>query len=106
MKKTIFVCAAGLGLLLGCATPSAQHAARSPATTRSQVSAPEETDAETTELAAAADQTDGEKVICESGPTTGSRLPRVVCRTPLQIEQEREASERWLRDGQRLPRFQ
>ncbi len=105
MKKMIFVCAAGFGLLAGCATSSAQHAARSPATTQSQVSAPEETDAEATEVAAA-DQPGGEKVICENGPTTGSRLPRVVCRTPREMEEEREASQRWLREGQRQPRFQ
>jgi hypothetical protein len=107
LKKTIFVCAAGLGLMVGCATPSAQQRMARSQAVEAEVAAQAEAETETeTEEMAVAGQRPGDKLICENAPPAGSRFPRTVCRTARDLEQERDTAQRFLRDGQRTPRFQ
>jgi len=105
LKKTIFVCAAGLGLMVGCATPSAQQRMARSQAVEVEAASEAEADSEGTDVAVAA-RSRGDTLICENEPPAGSRLPRTVCRTARDLETERANSQRFLLEGQRTPRFQ
>jgi hypothetical protein len=87
-----------MGLVVGCATAAPPQQAPS-ATAQSQ-------QAEKTAVADAKDaKKDPDKtLICESVPVTGSHIPRKVCRTVRQVEEEREAAQKAIRDAEKINR--
>jgi len=84
-----------MGLAVGCATTAPPQQAPS-ATAQSQ----QEDKAAVTEAKKDPDRT----LVCESVPVTGSHIPRKVCRTLRQVEQEREAAQKALREADRVNR--
>jgi hypothetical protein len=86
---------AAVGLLFGCATasPPPQSTSAAPAAQSAQSTQKDGT-------AVAAAKTDPDKtLICESETVTGTRIPKKVCRTQRQVDAEREAAEKAVRDG-------
>jgi hypothetical protein len=84
-----------MGLGVGCATATPPQQAPS-ATAQSQ-------QADKTAVADAKKDPD-RTLICESVPVTGSHIPRKVCRTVRQVEQEREAAQKAVRDAEKVNR--
>lgn len=92
MRMTKSAWALVLGLTLGCATTAPQRPEASAASTSTAPSAA------TTAVATAPAKEDPDKLICESRQVTGSRLPKQVCRTARQIEEERAAGQKAVTD--------
>jgi hypothetical protein len=80
---------AGVGLFLGCATASPPPQPTSAAQSTQKDGA----------AAATAKQDPDQTLICESETVTGTRIPKKVCRTQRQVDAEREAAEKAVRDG-------
>jgi hypothetical protein len=87
-----------MGLFLGCATAT-------PAQQASSATA-QDPQAEKTAVADAKDakQDPDRTLICESIKVTGSHIPRKVCRTARQVQEEREAAEKAIRDADKINR--
>jgi hypothetical protein len=86
MARTIIALASILAS--ACAAPTATAGGSAPLKTQAgtaQASAPEATPPET-------------KLVCEMERPVGSNIPRRVCRTPEQIEREREAAQTKMRE--------
>jgi len=88
MRKLFVVFVAGVGLLLGCATTSAQQ-------TSSQNQELEGEEEET--VAEAEAQRPRTKLVCETQNVTGSHIPQKICRHVRDAEAEREAAQEYLR---------
>jgi hypothetical protein len=88
MKTSLALCALALGATLGCAssptTPAAPTADSNAAVPVEQVSTTVSADGNTVTT------DDGDKLICRSIASTGTRLKERVCKTKSQIEAERE----------------
>jgi hypothetical protein len=84
-----------MGLGVGCATATPPQQAPN-ATAQSQ-------QADKTAVADAKKDPDS-TLICENVPVTGTRIPRKVCRTQRQVEQEREAAQKAIRDADKINR--
>jgi vancomycin resistance protein YoaR len=87
-----------MGLVIGCATATPAQQAPS-ATAQGQQA----------DKTAVADAKDAKKdpdrtLICESVKVTGSHIPRKVCRTARQVQEEREAAEKAIRDADKINR--
>jgi hypothetical protein len=87
-----------MGLVLGCAT------ATPPQQTPSSTAQGQQ--AEKTAVADAKDakKDPGSTLICESVRVTGSHIPRKVCRTARQIEEEREAAQKAMQNAEKVNR--
>jgi hypothetical protein len=104
VKMTRFGWCLGVGLFLGCATasPPPQNAT---ATATSTQSVQSDSSAKK-DGAAVATKDDPNKLVCESETLTGTRIPKKICRSQRQIDAEREAAEKAVRDGNRnRPKF-
>lgn len=95
MKRMIFGVVVMMGLGVGCATAAPPQQAPN-ATAQSQ-------QADKTAVEGAKKDPD-HTLVCESVPVTGSHIPRKVCRTLRQIEQEREAAQKALRETEKVNR--
>jgi hypothetical protein len=95
MKRMIFGAVVMMGLGMGCATATPAQQAPS-ATAQGQ-------QADKGAVADAKKDPD-RTLICESVPVTGSHIPRKVCRTVRQVEQEREAAQKAVRDAEKVNR--
>jgi hypothetical protein len=84
-----------MGLGVGCATATPSQQAPN-ATAQSQ-------QGDKTAVADAKKDPD-RTLICESVPITGSHIPRKICRTLRQVEQEREAAQKAFRDAEKVNR--
>jgi len=84
-----------MGLGVGCATATPPQQAPN-ATAQGQ-------QADKTAVADAKKDPD-RTLICESVPVTGSHIPRKICRTLRQVEQEREAAQKAIRDADKVNR--
>jgi hypothetical protein len=84
-----------MGLGVGCATATPPQQAPN-AMAQSQ-------QADKTAVADAKKDPDS-TLICESVPVTGTRIPRKVCRTARQVEEEREAAQKAIRDAEKVNR--
>lgn len=77
----------GVGLVLGCATapsPQKEPAAKAPAQSASVQSTSKDA------VASAEDTRDPDKtLVCEDVKITGSRIPKRICRTLRQVNEER-----------------
>jgi hypothetical protein len=91
VKVIRIACAIGLGLTLGCATSSAHGRDESATGAELREGATADTDSATADGTDKAKQ-DPNSLVCQSVRVTGSHLPKRVCRTVAQIEQEREAA--------------
>jgi type IV pilus biogenesis protein CpaD/CtpE len=89
MKRTRFSGVAMMGLLLGCATASPQQtpAAKAQGSQRSEAAV------------ADAKKDPDHTLVCEDVSMTGSHLPQRVCRTLRQVNQEREAAQKAVREA-------
>jgi membrane protease subunit (stomatin/prohibitin family) len=90
-----------MGLVMGCATAAPSQQASSSTAQGQQ--------ADKTAVADAKDTKDGkgskkDALICESVAVTGSHIPRKICRTARQVEEEREAAQKAMRDAERINR--
>ncbi|MDY7230809.1 hypothetical protein [Hyalangium rubrum] len=89
--------------MLGCATTSPQPQSTSTST-------PQSTSTASSNLAAnkgavASNKADPDKtLVCEDKAITGTRIPKKICRTQRQVEQEREAAQKQVREGDRINR--
>jgi hypothetical protein len=90
-----------MGLLLGCATAAPPQQA--PSTAAPSTAAPS-TQKDEKVAAADAKKDKDSTLVCESVSVTGSRIPKKVCRTVRQIEQEREQAEKAIRDADKINR--
>jgi len=79
-----------LALASACAAPMATAGG----------SAPLKAQAGAAQAAAPGANPEEQKLICESERPVGSNIPRRVCRTPQQIEREREAAQEKIRSMQ------
>jgi uncharacterized lipoprotein YajG len=118
VKAKRLVWLAGVGLIFGCATSSPSTQTRSPEASSAQAQAVaadsgEQSDAtaaesgtqEATASGATVATVDKDKtLVCEDQQVTGSRIPKKVCRTLRQIEQEREAAQKSVRESERVNR--
>jgi hypothetical protein len=95
VERMIFGVVMMMGLAVGCAT-SAPSQQASNATAQGQ-------QADKTAVADAKKDPD-KTLVCESVPVTGSHIPRKVCRTLRQMEQEREAAQKALREAEKVNR--
>ncbi len=101
MKRMILGGVVMMGLVMGCATATPAQQAPS-ATAQGQ-------QADKTAVADAKDAKDAKKdpdnaLICESTKVTGSHIPRKVCRTARQVQEERESAEKAIRDADKINR--
>ncbi|WP_187323527.1 hypothetical protein [Stigmatella aurantiaca] len=76
MRKTQWVLGMGVGVLLACASAQPQRTA-------------------------VAEASQDKNLICEEVPVTGSHIPRRVCRTAQQIQDEREQAQKERREANR-----
>ena len=90
MARTILALASILGLASACATTSAPAGGTAPAKAQ----------AATAPTAAPAVATDDQKPICTVERPVGSNIPKRVCRTPQQMERDREAAQEKIRSMQ------
>ena len=90
MARTILAVATILGLASACATTSAPAGGTAPAKAQ----------ATTAPTASPAVATDDQKLICSVERPVGSNIPRRICRTPEQIERERQAAQDKIRSMQ------
>gem|GEM_PF-2443639 len=90
-----------MGLFLGCATAAPPQQAPS---TAGQSTAAQSTQKEEKAPVADAKKEKDSELVCESIAVTGSRIPKKVCRTVRQIEQEREQAEKAIRDSDKINR--
>lgn len=97
---------AAVGLILGCATASPPPQSASGAAPSTQAQAVTgDPDAQKPEASGTAvAKKDKDKLVCESVQVTGSRIPKRVCRTQQQIDQERESAQKALRESERVNR--
>ena len=84
-----------IGLVLGCAT-AAPPQQSSGATAQGQ-------QADKTQVAEVKKDPDS-TLICEEVPVTGSHIPRKICRTLRQVQQERDQAEKAVRDADKVNR--
>lgn len=89
LKMTRLGWCTGVGLFLGCATasPPPQSTSADPAAQKDGAAV------------AAAKQDPDKTLICESETVTGTRIPKKICRTQQQMDSDREAAEKAVRDG-------
>ncbi len=95
MKRKGFAGWVTMGLFLGCATaaPPPQGSGATAGGVQKE------------QTAAADAKKDPEKtLICEEVPMTGSHIPRKVCRTQKQIDQERERAQKAVQDADKVNR--
>ena len=87
-----------MGLVMGCATAAPSQQASSSTALGQQ--------ADKTVVADAKDGKGAKKdtLICESVAVTGSHIPRKICRTARQVEEEREAAQKAMRDTEKVNR--
>ena len=90
MSRTMIALASVLALASACAAPKAT--AGGPAPLNAQ--------AGTAQPSASGATPDEQKLVCEMERPVGSNIPRRVCRTPQQIEREREAAQEKIRNMQ------
>jgi hypothetical protein len=90
MARTIIALASILALASACAAPMAT--AGGPAPLKAQ--------AGTAQPSASGANPEEQKLICETERPVGSNIPRRVCRTPEQIDREREAAQAKIRSMQ------
>jgi hypothetical protein len=90
MARTILGLASILALASACATTSAPASGTAPV--RSQ--------AATGQTAAPAVASGDQKLVCSTERPVGSNIPKRICRTPEQIERERQAAQDKIRDIQ------
>lgn len=95
MKRMSFGGVVMMGLFLGCAT-----AAPPPQASGSTAQGLEKDQAATATAKKDSDKT----LICEDVPMTGSHIPRKVCRTKRQVDQEREQAQKAVHDSERVNR--
>ena len=95
MKRLTLSVMVMMGLGVGCATTTPPQQAPN-ATAQSQ---------QADKAAAEGAKKDPDStLVCESVPVTGSHIPRKVCRTLRQVEQEREAAQKALREAEKVNR--
>jgi hypothetical protein len=90
MARTLIALGSVLALASACATPAAP--AGGTAQMKAQSGAPP--------LAAKTAGEDEQKLVCQMERPVGSNISRKVCRTPEQIEQDREAAQEAMRGVQ------
>lgn len=95
VKRMILGVVVIMGLGVGCATAAPPQQAPN-STAQSQ-------QADKTAVADTKKDLD-RTLICESTPVTGSHIPRKVCRTLRQVEQEREAAQKAIREAEKVNR--
>jgi hypothetical protein len=95
VKRMILGVGVMMGLVVGCAT------ATPPQQTPNATAQGQQADKAAVE---GAKKDPDRTLVCESVPVTGSHIPRKVCRTLRQIEQEREAAQKALRDAEKVNR--
>lgn len=98
MKRMTFGGVVMMGLVMGCATAAPPQQAPSSAVQSQQAGETAAADAK------GAKQDPDRTLICESVPVTGSHIPRKICRTLRQVEQEREAAQKAIRDAEKVNR--
>jgi hypothetical protein len=98
MRKLFIVFAAGAGLLLGCATTSAQQTSAQQTSQQDQ-----ELEGEEEETVAQAEaQPPRTKLVCETQRVTGSHIPQKICRPVRDVAAEREAAQESFRNAPEL----
>jgi hypothetical protein len=90
MARTILGLASILALASACATTSAPASGTAPV--RSQ--------AATGQTGGPAVASGDQKLVCSTERPVGSNIPKRICRTPEQIERERQAAQDKIRDIQ------
>jgi hypothetical protein len=90
VKMTRLGWCVGVGLFLGCATASPP-----PESTATKA---QSTQKDSTATATAKKDPD-KTLVCDSETVTGTRIPKKICRTQTQMDSDREAAEKTIRDG-------
>ena len=90
MARTIIALASILALASACAAPMATAGGSAPLKAQSGSAQP----------SASGANPDEQKLICDVERPVGSNIARRVCRTPQQIEREREAAQEKIRSMQ------